>query len=102
MFALTGILALFLAGTMLPRASAWQKTQKAVPKQERSLALGEDEVKQLIALMDTDKNGKISRQEFMNFMAAEFDRLDKDKNGELDQKELTQSLIRPARPNIGK
>jgi Ca2+-binding EF-hand superfamily protein len=39
-------------------------------------------------------NGKISREEYMRFMTAEFDRLDKDKNGELDVKELTQSAFR--------
>jgi len=33
-----------------------------------------DEVTQLVLLMDADKNGKISRQEFMKFMEAEFDR----------------------------
>jgi Ca2+-binding EF-hand superfamily protein len=52
--------------------------------------------------MDTDKNGKISKKEFMDFMAAEFDRLDKDKSGELDPKELTQSRIRATPPAVGK
>lgn len=66
------------------------------------MALGEDEVKQLLLLMDTDKSGKVSRQEFMNFMAAEFDRLDKDKSGELDVKELAQSQLRPSRAAVGK
>ncbi len=81
---------------------AAQKNDKSVPKQQRTLALGEDDVKQLITLMDADKNGKISKQEFMNFMSAEFDRLDKDKSGELDQKELIQSQIRPAQSAVGK
>ena len=44
--------------------------------------------------MDQDKNGKVSEQEFMKFMKAEFKRLDKDKSGELDVKELSQSQIR--------
>lgn len=66
--------------------------QATVSKQE----LREDEVKQLLLLMDTDKNGKISKKEWMTFMEAEFDRLDKDKNGELDPKELEQARIRPA------
>jgi len=44
--------------------------------------------------MDTDNNGKISRQEYMNFMAAEFDRLDKDKSSDLDAKELAHSQLR--------
>lgn len=82
--------------------AAPQKVDKSVPKQQRLIALGEDEVKQLLRLMDADKNGKISRKEFMDFMAAEFDRLDTDKSGELDQKELTQSHIRPSRSAVGK
>jgi hypothetical protein len=50
-------------------------------------------VKQLLLLMDTDKNGKISKQEWMSFMSVEFDRLDKDKNGELTTKELAESKL---------
>jgi hypothetical protein len=94
--AMAGALALAIAGISA------QKVEKAVPKQQRTLALGEDEVKQLLLLMDADKNGKISKQEFLKFMDAEFDRLDTDKSGELDQKELKQSLIRPARSAVGK
>ena len=45
-------------------------------------------MKELQLLMDTDKNGKISKLEGMKFMGAEFDALDKDKKGETDQKEL--------------
>jgi Ca2+-binding EF-hand superfamily protein len=68
--------------------------QKAsVPKKKDKLSLGEAEVKQLLLLMDTDKNGKISKQEWMKYMEAEFDRLDKAKTGELDAKELAQSQV---------
>jgi EF hand domain-containing protein len=66
----------------------------ATPKPQDKLALGENEVKQLLLLMDTDENGKVSKQEWMKFMGAEFDRLDKDKKGQLDAKELTQSKLR--------
>ena len=66
----------------------------AVPKPQDKLALGENEVKDLLLIMDTDENGKISKQEWMKFMEAEFDRLDKDKKGQLDAKELTQSKLR--------
>ena len=61
----------------------------AVPKPQDKLAIGEDEVKRLLPLMDHDKDGKVSKQEFMRFMEAEFDRLDKKKDGKLDVKELT-------------
>ena len=55
--------------------------------------LTDAQVKQLLLLMDTDKNGKIAKQEWMNFMSAEFDRLDTDKSGELDPKELAGSKV---------
>ena len=45
---------------------------------------------QLLVLMETDPSGKVSKAEFMKFMEAEFDKLDKNKDGELDVKELTQ------------
>lgn len=66
----------------------------ATPKPQDKLALGEAEVKQLLLLMDTDQNGKISKQEWMKCMETEFDRLDKDKKGQWDAKELTQSKLR--------
>ena len=53
-----------------------------------------DEVNLLFFLMDTDKNGKISKQEWMTFMSAEFDRLDTNKSGDLDPKELAQLSLR--------
>jgi Ca2+-binding EF-hand superfamily protein len=52
------------------------------------------EVRQLLLLMDTDNDGKVSKQEFMKFMNAEFERLDTNKNGDLDVKELTNSKVR--------
>lgn len=55
--------------------------------------MGEDGVRQLLALMDTDKKGMVSKQEFMKYMEAEFERLDKNKKGALNAKELTQSSL---------
>jgi hypothetical protein len=66
----------------------------AVPKPQDKFALGEDEAKQLLLLVDTDKKGKVSKQEWMKFMEVEFDRLDKAKTGYLDVKELMQSKLR--------
>ena len=81
---------LVVTGTILGNAAA----QKAsVPKPQDKLAIGEQGVRQLLALMETDKNGLVSKQEFMKFMEAEFARLDKNKKGELNVKELTQSSL---------
>jgi len=82
---------LILAGAAL-RTGVAQKA--AGPKPQDQPALGEDEVKQLLLLIDTEKKGVISKQEWMKFMEAEFYRLDKGKNGQVDIKELTQSRLR--------
>jgi Ca2+-binding EF-hand superfamily protein len=93
-----GASALFTVGALITSGAQ----RASVPRAQDKIALGEEEVKQLLLLMDTDKNGKISRKEYMDFMEKEFDRLDKDKSGELDPKELTQSLLRVARPAVSK
>jgi hypothetical protein len=56
------------------------------------------EVMKLLQLMDKDQNGKVSREEFMAFMRAEFDRLDVNKDGELDVKELTALRVSARHP----
>jgi hypothetical protein len=98
--AIVAIAALVATWAILGTAVA-QKA--AVPKPQDKLALGEPEIKQLLLLIDTDKSGKISKEEWMKFMEAEFDRLDKDKKGQLDTKELEQSKLRVSRSvNVGK
>jgi hypothetical protein len=97
---LVSALAIFGAAWSASRLTAQEK--ETLPKPDK-LALGEDAVKQLLLLMDTDKNGKISKKEWMNFMEAEFDRLDTDKSGDLDVKEIAQSRLRATRrTNTGK
>jgi hypothetical protein len=51
----------------------------------------------LLLFMHTDNDGKVSKQEFMSFMEAEFDRLDKKKEEKLDVKELTQPQAPPTK-----
>jgi hypothetical protein len=88
-----GILAisLLLVGASVWGASAAQKD--SAPKPQSKLALAEEHVKQVLLIMSADARGKISKQEYMKFMEAEFERLDKDKSGELDVKVLTQSTV---------
>lgn len=96
MFRIQKITLSLMAGAVLFAGAAAIAQKQGVPEKQDKVALGTDEVKQLLALMDTDKSGKISKKEFMDFMSAEFDRLDKDKSGELDARELVNSVIRPA------
>lgn len=98
-----GIAALLAAGALVETTIAQvvtpvaQKVSPQPPKESEQptdkVELGEGDVKELLLLMDTDKNGKISKAEWMKFMSEEFDRLDKDKNGELDPQELKQSRL---------
>jgi hypothetical protein len=80
------VAALFAAGAMTGTAMAADSSQPA--------ATADYSTKQLLLLMDKDQNGKVSRQEFMDFMATEFDRLDTNKDGELDVNELTKLRVR--------
>jgi EF hand domain-containing protein len=76
-------------------AAQTPSTDQDERQRQKRIAAGEAEAKQLLLLMDRDQNGKVSKQEFMDFMEAEFARLDKNKDGELDVTELTQSRLHP-------
>src|SRR6266436_270362 len=66
------IAVLVVTGTMLGNAAA---EKASVPKPQNKLLIGEDGIKQLLPLMNTDKHGMVSKQEFMKFMEAEFERV---------------------------
>jgi uncharacterized membrane protein YdfJ with MMPL/SSD domain len=105
------IAAVSLGGAMLVNVAAAQseKSTGAVSptadaersEREKKIAVATDAATQLLLVMDTDKSGKVSKQEWMKFMEEEFDRLDTDHKGQLDVKELTQSRVR-MRPYVGK
>ncbi len=65
----------------------------------KKLELGLSPTIRLLQLMDTDKNGKVSKQEFLHFMEAEFDFADKNHDGELDPREL-RNLVQGLRHPI--
>jgi hypothetical protein len=108
---LVGIAAALLAGVMLVKAATAQPEKATgvvaptsaaeTTERERKRAVATEAAKQLLLVMDTEKSGRVSKQEWMKFMEAEFDRLDVNHNGELDVKELTQSRVR-YRPSVGK
>jgi hypothetical protein len=75
-------------------------TPAAAAKTNRKLDAGLPAIQRLLQLMDTDANGKISKDEFMRFMEAEFDKADVNHDNELDPKELgrlVQALTHPVR-----
>jgi hypothetical protein len=86
----TLVIAVLASSWPVPKAGVAQ-TKASVPKPQNTLLLGEGAVKDLLLMMEPDRNGKISKQAWMRFMGEEFDRLDKDKKGELDAQELRRS-----------
>ena len=87
------LLASWMSVMLLLSCAGVAQQKESVPRPVDKHTLASDNVKVLLLLMDTDKNGKITKQEWMRFMEAEFDRLDTNKNGELDPKELLQSRV---------
>ena len=83
-----GVLAalLVLSATGALAQSSYTRMQRADPQG-----------KQLVLLMDKDRNGKVSKAEFMAFMSAEFDRLDVNHDGELDPNELAGLRVVPSK-----
>jgi hypothetical protein len=71
----------FVVGTFSTSALAINK---------RTSAKAERDVRQLVRLMDKDKNGVVSKDEFMQFMGRAFDRMDADKSGALEHREMHQ------------
>ncbi len=55
----------------------------------------------LLRQMDTDKNGVVSKKEFMQFMSRTFHRLDTNRNGSLERNELRPLSGGKWNPNEG-
>ena len=95
--ALAGVLT--IAGMVKTAGAAGQATASNAPAftpDSKPVAAGEYEAKKLLILMDADKSGTVSKKEFMDFMSAEFDRLDVNHDGVLDVKELELSQLTQA------
>jgi len=79
------------AGAQGQTAAASASASAAINPQ--SLRQAQDLARQLLPYMDKDKNGKISKAEFMSFMEAEFNALDTAKTGELTVEQLSKSVL---------
>jgi hypothetical protein len=75
----------FIVGTFSTAALAVSK---------RTAAMADKDVKTLLHMMDKDQNGVVSKDEFIQFMSDEFDRLDVNKSSTLEPNEL-RPLVSP-------
>jgi hypothetical protein len=90
-----------LAAAVLIALGSTVPADSAADDNSKKLEVGLSPTVQLLQLMDTDKNGKVSKEEFMRFMQAEFDYADKNKDNELDPRELRRLLQALNRPIKG-
>ena len=87
------LLAVLTAAAAALAGKSFAQTTTASPKSPNLPLIAEQNAKQIMLLMDTDKDGRISKKEWMDFMSEEFDRLDTDHNGYIDQKDLMATRI---------
>ena len=60
---------------------------------KRTNAVARADVRQLLQLVDKDKNGTVSKDEFLRYMEYIFNELDSNANGELDAGELGPFVV---------
>ena len=74
-------------------ASAGAPLSPTFTASKRTAATASSDVRKLLRLMDKDRNGSVSKDEFMQFMSQTFDRLDVNKGGELESKETLSATF---------
>jgi EF hand len=86
-----------MARKLLSTVATWLAVQAMSPAafaySKHTDAVTDASVRRLLRLMDKDKDGIISKNEFMNYFSERFDRLDVDHNRRLMPDELQPMLI---------
>ena len=59
-----------------------------IAQSKKATATRDAQARQLLRAMDKDKDGTVSKQEYLDFMSGTFNRLDVKKNGQLKEEEL--------------
>lgn len=99
------LVAALMAVTAALAGKSLAQMTTASPKPPNKGLIATQNAKEIMLLMDTDKDGRISKKEWMDFMSKEFDRLDTDHNGYIDQKDLLATMIvikHPSSEVVGK
>jgi hypothetical protein len=60
---------------------------------DRASAAAASDVRRLLRLMDADKNGTVSKAEFLQFMSRIYDSLDVDRSRQLEPNELPRMTV---------
>lgn len=66
------------------------------------VAAGRPYALELLLLIDTDKDNRVSKKEWMTFMEKEFDKLDTNHDGYIDLTDMQRTRLRVVHPYVGK
>ena len=72
---------------------AMRTSESFAAMHRRHAGTNQGRVAAIIQQMDQDHNGRISKEEFMQYMSSEFDRIDRDRSGELTSEEISRSSL---------
>jgi EF hand domain-containing protein len=96
------ISSLFVVGGIVGTAVAQERDMPLPSEHRATVNARREEAKRLLLLMDTNKDGKVSKEEWMSFMEREFDRLDTNHDGFVDVKDLEHSQFHVGHGAVGK
>jgi Ca2+-binding EF-hand superfamily protein len=68
-------------------------SEPSAARHRRGGGSNQGRVAAIIQRMDLDHNGRVSKEEFMQYMSSEFDRIDRDRSGELTSEEISRSSL---------
>jgi hypothetical protein len=74
--------------------NGWARAGGGVGNFGRGFSMGPILASAILKRADTDKDGKVSRAEFLAAAEAVFSEIDKDKKGQLDQRQLSEAVGR--------
>lgn len=83
-----------IAPMIVVMPNGWARAGGGVGNLGRGFSMGPILAGPIMQRADADKDGKVSRAEFMAAAEALFGELDKDKKGELDQRQLSEGITR--------
>src|SRR5208282_3741222 len=83
--------------TCLALACSCSAASDGLAAKRPSQSTADAKVEQLVRLMDKDKNGQVSKAEFLQFVAKEFSRIDADRSGGLSREEFSRSHLAKGR-----
>ena len=86
--AFAALLAIATAGQT---AVAQKADVSLVANPQTQTAIADEHIKQILLLMSTNQNGRISEREFMKFMRSEFRKLDTSLSGQVNTQEPAHS-----------